>query len=212
MFPEKPKNKAKRDANSRPKLTLLVMVLVLALGGMVGFLLLRQSIPLQLNDVIAVRIQDSWAGLSPASPQNSRYTLTIVDGALHGSAEYSVGYEPDIIAEESVMIPPEVVTAFLDKLEEAQLTHGSYTPLIEWTDDYPRISIQIDTTRGMVEIYSQSQGTEHIPWGATFDGNDYTINSGIPAQALAILEPYLHRDVLRGLIDEAMSPPEPSSP
>jgi hypothetical protein len=207
MYPEKPKNKAKRGAVSRTRAALLIIILLIIIGsGSLSYFLLKQPTTIELNSVVAVRIFDGWAGLSPISPHSRTYDLTMNYGVLEGQATFTVGTEP-LTSQVAVTIPAEVVAAFLEKLEEARLNRGRYTPLFDHTDDYPNVVIHIDREYDSIEIYSQSQGDEHIPWGATVDGNDYTINSVIPAEALVLLEPYLHGDVLQELINEAMSTP-----
>jgi hypothetical protein len=42
-----------------------------------------------------------------------------------------------------------------------------------------------------------------VPWGASIGGKDYVIDSPAPAEAIAILDPYLKREVQQQLIDQA---------
>jgi hypothetical protein len=42
-----------------------------------------------------------------------------------------------------------------------------------------------------------------VPWGATIDGIEYTIDSNIPARALDEIAPYLKYEERQAFLDEA---------
>lgn len=158
------------------------------------------------EDVVWIEIWDNWIGLSPLAPIVAEFNVTNSGTSFSGAAHFEVGDYGDNpqTADETIEIPVEVIQAFLDKLNEATLEEGQYVPHIDHTDDYPDLRIEIySTTHDEIIFESTSQGGEHIPWGATFEGVHYTINSGIPMEALEILKPYLKYDVLENLKNSA---------
>ncbi len=150
----------------------------------------------------AINIRDDWAGLSKSSPQLAHYLLDRTVDGLTGTAEFSAGTEP-VTTTAEITIPESVVQDFLGKLAAVPLKEGIYTPKIDHTDDSPNISITIQVDSGIVSFYSQSQGDDHLPWGASIANKIYVIDTPDVAQALALLEPYLKKDVLQQVIDEA---------
>lgn len=207
MVDEKPKKKPKRKPFSRSQKILLAALPLIATVSVLLLIYFAIPVQLQLNDVQAVTITDRWGGLG--IPTLITYNLTMTEGSLAGPVTFGAGFDMSVgdmtlaaTREDTVSIPPQIVAAFLEKLEESRLRPGQYTPNIQWTDDYPSITISLQTASGTIEVYSQSQAEEHIPWGADVQGRTYVINSGIPAQALAILAPYLKREILDELMNE----------
>jgi hypothetical protein len=156
----------------------------------------------QLSQVRSIRIEDDWTGLSPVAPIVAHYDLHRQNGSFSGKANFSVaGYTQARTAVEEVSIPEDTVLAFLQLLSRSPTEYGHYEPLFEHTDDYPSISIQLGVENDIVEFYTRSQGGDHVPWAGKVQGNIYVINSNLPAQALALLEPYLKKDRLKQLIE-----------
>ncbi|HLF02599.1 MAG TPA: hypothetical protein VI547_11525 [Anaerolineales bacterium] len=154
-----------------------------------------------LTTATAIHIQDDWNGLSPDAPLSARYTLVLIDGVFSGAADFSVAGGAKTASTDAVL-PPEVAEEFLKTLAESPVKNGDYVPLIEHTDDYPSLVIEIDLGTEKVLFFSQSQGADHVPWGATFGGETYVVDSDAPARALKVLEPYLSREIIQELIDE----------
>jgi hypothetical protein len=161
----------------------------------------RSFVP-EPDQVTSIHIRDYWIGLSPTAPHIAEVTLLPTDGGFSGDITFSAR---DLRQTETVFISQDDVKAFLDSLAESALTAGDYEPKIEWTDDYPTISIEIHTADGEIQVYSSSQGDGHVPWGMTVDGTEYVIDSDQPSQALQMLQPDLHYDVFSALIDEAQT-------
>ena len=203
MFPEKPKNKPKNDKPSRQRIVMLLAFVILmgAIGLFIYSLPYLFPATIDLSDIQVVQIRDSWAGLSPLSPIEANYDLTMKDEGWVGEAIFSITAD-QIIETADIHIPIEDTDAFLDMLEQAKLLPGPYEPFYRWTDDYPFISISFQTDDGEIEIFTSSQGEGHVPWGAMVHGQEYVIESDIPMQALKILEPYMKRDILQTMIDE----------
>ncbi|HXV98007.1 MAG TPA: hypothetical protein VEC93_06255, partial [Anaerolineae bacterium] len=160
-----------------------------------------------LNQVQTIRIRDEWNGLSPIAPLGATYDLERAGDHFAGTANFTVGGRGgnSLQATEAVELPPEAVQTFLQTLASAPLTEGAYQPNITHTDDYPAIYIELELGTGTMTFFTQSQGEAHVPWGAEFNGKTYVINSDAPAKALAALEPYLKRDVLDQLKEQALS-------
>ena len=156
----------------------------------------------ELTVATAVNIRDDWSGLSLANPVLAHYRLERGSTGLIGTAEFQAGSQP-ITATEAVSVPSDVATSFFQKLASAPLKKGDYTPKIEHTDDYPNISITIPVPSGTISFYSQSQGDDHTPWGANIGNNVYTIDAPTVAEALALLEPHLKKDVLERVVNDA---------
>lgn len=155
----------------------------------------------------AFRLRDDWSGLSTTSPITILYSVTKgADGSFSGTGNFSVaeGTPKAVTSTVDIDIPADVAKAFLQKVVDFSIKEGAYTPVISHTDDYPLLTITVDTPgEGTMTIYSQSQGDQHVPWGASIMGKDYVIDSAAPAEAIALLDPYLKREVRQSLIDQA---------
>jgi hypothetical protein len=201
MQAEKLKEKPKRKNTPRKQRIARIAIisgLVLITGLLWTFRAHLFPMRLQIAQIEAITINDSWTGMFSNAPFNAQYELMIQDGMLVGTSTFSSGYRADRIYENVISpIPAEVVEEFIRKLEEAHITPGKYRPLDyqEWVDDYPNISITIQTSNGTIEIFTQSQGEEHIPWAANVRSEEYLIHSAIPSHALDILQPYLLIDI-----------------
>jgi hypothetical protein len=160
-----------------------------------------------LNQVQTIRIRDEWNGMSPIAPLGATYELERAGDHFAGTANFTVGGRggKPLQASEAVELPQEAVQTFLQTLASAPLMEGAYEPNITHTDDYPSIYVELELETGPVAYFSQSQGEGHVPWGAEFNGKTYVINSDAPAKALAALEPYLKREVLDQLKEQALS-------
>jgi hypothetical protein len=154
----------------------------------------------------SVIIVNNRGGFSPTAPENRYYAIERSNDHSHfeGVARFSVGgnYDPHQ-ATVIINIPEATIKDFLQKLSQSHPESGQYNPKIEWTDSKPEIIIRLVYGKTeMIEFSSTSQGEEHFPWQVTYKGKSYVINSGIPAQALKILNPYLSQDVFQNLINQ----------
>jgi hypothetical protein len=120
-----------------------------------------------------VEVSGSQSGLGPSS--SSHYVLRREKDRVSGVKG----------------LPKATFESFLRTLSEAPILRGRYTPRIEATDDYPSISIRVGTREGEFLFHSESQGEAHVPWAVEVKGTTYVIPSEAPAQALAMLAPYL---------------------
>jgi hypothetical protein len=160
-----------------------------------------------VTSATAFRLRDDWSGLTTVSPITILYSVTkAADGSFAGTGDFSVaqGTAKAVTSTVNITIPADVAQSFLQKITALPIEEGAYTPVITHTDDNPLLTVTLDTPgEGTLTVYSQSQGDQHVPWGASIAGKDYVINSPAPAEALALLDPYLKRDVRQQLIDEA---------
>lgn len=160
-----------------------------------------------VSEVESITISDEWRGLSPIAPLSANFYLNRSGDYFTGTADFSVGsYSTLHEAHESVAVPVDAVKLFWEILSDARLEPGTYTPKIEWTDDYPSINIRIRAGEQTLIIYSLSQGEGHVPWGATIGDQSYVIHSDAPMRALDMLRPFLKYDVQDTLIQQAQNP------
>ena len=150
-----------------------------------------------LDQARSIHIEDSWGGLG--TPHSAVYDLQRDGNQFQGDATFAAG---QVKKDDHVSIPLPVAQAFLRKLGESVLQEREYQPRIRHTDDYPSLSIRIEVQGGTVVFFSESQGRNHVPWGVTVQGKTYTIDSAVPAEALALLAPYLKADVLEQLMKQ----------
>ncbi len=166
-----------------------------------------------ISTAYSITIIDNWDGLSPAAPINSLFVLEnpknyIGNDYLQGYALFSVGgnWSDNKKETSQISVPIDVIQAFLQKLSQATpipLINETYAPATEWTDDYPEITIRVLYGKSeAIEYYTTAQGDEHIPWQVTYNGESYIVNSGIPMQALEMLNDYFAQDVLQNLIKQ----------
>jgi hypothetical protein len=163
-----------------------------------------------LAKVDSIRISDDWTGLSPVAPLERDYFLKRQGKGFSGTANFSVaGYSGQPrTATANIQIPAAAAKKFLELLASSPLKAGDYTASINHTDDYPHISVELMSKDEIVRFFTQSQGRDHVPWGAKIKEKTYVISSDAPARALKTLEPYLKRDILERLIDEVPSGPK----
>ena len=167
------------------------------------------SLP-DFSDAYSITILDTWMGFSPIAPIKALYIIEedTWENCFEGAALFSVGHEYHAARRTAVTInvPVKAVESFLKKLATARPEKGVYEPSIQWTDDYPKITVRVCYGRGQViEFATRSQGEAHIPWQVIHAGKAYVVNSGGPAQALQQLAPYLARDVLRQMTEQESS-------
>jgi len=164
--------------------------------------------PIDSSAVQAITINESLYGLLPAAPVRAVFHLEPATDCFAGTAEFSVGGISVAVITQSVPItvPLPVIEEFLALLEGTPLKVGEYKPSIIHTDSYPTISITIKGEAGNLRFYSESQGDMRIPWQVFVTGQGvFVTHSGIPAQALGLLDPYRAREVEEGLIDQALA-------
>lgn len=168
---------------------------------------LREVFPAlaKLSDATEFRIRDDWDGLSSIAALIAHYWLERNGNQFEGEAVFDAGapssiggFNPEFRETiREVAIPLDTAQKFLQMLTEIPLEEGQYKPKIDHTDDYPTIEFQIETENGLLRIFNESQDNQ--PWGASFAGRTFIINSDAPAKAFSALAPYLKKDTLKTL-------------
>lgn len=154
----------------------------------------------------SIHVYDEWSGYSIISPLRARYFLGQEKDGFKGQAKFSAGEEErrrEVVRD--IMIPIDVTHAFLRLLSEVSVEPDEYCPVMDHTDDYPSIEIHLKIGDLSIQFFTESQGANHVPWGLRIGDETFVVRSSIPADALEILSPYLHKDVLDGLADALMS-------
>jgi hypothetical protein len=151
-----------------------------------------------------IELRDRWCGLSRASPIRLGVVLQRDDqNGFRGRAELSVGENRSKRTDSlDVTISPGVATAILTALADAPVEPGPYVPWIEHTDDYPEIEIEVLTPTGATTFHSRSQGEHHAPWGLRVNGEEFSVDSPLPAEALELLRRCAGGDRLDAMVAE----------
>jgi hypothetical protein len=146
---------------------------------------------LNVSNVRIIDIRNDWMGLSEFGPVGRHFVLKPAATGFEGTATFSLGGAVNVKTKDvPISVPAADVRAFLDLLAHAPLQKGTYTPLIEHTDDYPSVKIDVTAANARFSFYSTSQGDDAVPWGAEVGGEKYTVNSKAPMDAFRKLEPY----------------------
>jgi len=151
----------------------------------------------ELAKARTIRLEDDWGGLGPS--RRVHYELHPGADQFTGEATFSVS---GLTKTESVQIPLSAAKSFFQILGEAPLEDREYVPRISHTDDYPSLQIELDLGNETVTFFTQSQGERHVPWAVKINQKTYVIDSDAPARALAVLDSYLKRDVLKKLLEQ----------
>lgn len=160
---------------------------------------------LDVYTVQSIVIDDGWMGLSLIAPITAKYELHTEDTNFTGLANFSVGPDlprkPATRATENLIVPKEIVSRFLQQIAATPIVPGKYEPEFTHTDDYPSISIELKTDKKHVIFSSTSQSKDRSPWKIADGKQECISRSAIPADALALLKPYLKQDLQKALIE-----------
>lgn len=151
-----------------------------------------------------VEIVDHWYGLEGDTPHNAEYVLTRGPaGAFTGTASLSRGTDERRMTSGplAVSVPESAMRAFLRELAAVPRRTGEYKPDLQWSDDYPAMSIRLRAGADSVEFYSESQPKGRVPWRVTVGGQRYVSDSPAPSAALRHVVPFLRRAELDRIID-----------
>lgn len=172
------------------------------------------------QEVSEFRLKDDWDGLSNLAPELAHFYLQRQGDHFEGEAVFSFAGRSAVSdfgtsrreTTRKLNIPLDQAQKFLRLLSQTPVQAGTYQPKIEHTDDYPSLRIEVETGAGPLQLYSASQGQDHIPWGATFAGKNFVINSDTPARALDILRPYLEYTAQKELAEKIQNSKLPPPP
>ncbi len=128
----------------RPRTILMVILGGIIVFAIAVFLLFYTPPPpdaLDFSHTTQIVIEDGWQGISPTSPEEAQYTLSLSQGLFAGNAYFSAGHNPPLHITESITSPQEVAQPFLLALALSKLEYGTYVVRAVHLDDYPRLSI-----------------------------------------------------------------------
>jgi len=161
-----------------------------------------------LIDARAFRIEDAWQGYSAVTPRSAIFVLALTGRRFDSSADFSVTcndrYGSRIFRRTLPLhVRPIRFQLFLYELSQTALKPGPYAPFVGHTDDFPSITIEVETGQGKVTFFTRSQGRHHVPWAVRLGGHIYVLTTDSPMQAYDDLKPYLRLDILDGLLSAA---------
>lgn len=174
----------------------------------------------QLSGAQRIRIRDEWKGLNSLSPILSLYNLKRDGEEFVGDVQFSVGgEEPQFrkVATDTIVIRSNTIQDFLRVLQTSTVREGKYepNPISAGTDNYPDIEIELQLESETIMFFTRAYGNagairERIPgspwgccghaWALDYRDRIYVLDTIHPDEALAIMDPYLKRDVLAKLM------------
>jgi len=101
---------------------------------------------------------------------------------------------PVVTRDADVVVPLDAFQRFLETLLQAPVKEGIYRPSVPRTGGSPKTRVELNLETETVTFFTESLADGGIPWGATFGGRTYVIESDIPSKALRILDPYISLD------------------
>ena len=168
---------------------------------------------LKLSEIRAISLEDDWNGASHYGPVVAHYTVKPKGSDFLGDSAFNAGADSGtpIHSSEKISIPATVVQDVVNKLAEAYIQEGEYKPRLAWEDDFPSLRLSFELQNDTLSFYTTSQGSAHAPWGMTYQGKSYIIDSGVPMKAFKLFDPYLKHKELKQLIDKVMDSPFPTA-
>jgi WD40 repeat protein len=155
-------------------------------------------------------INDDWDGLSQVAPTSAHYTLELKANQYDGEAIFSIAgrsfvdfyYQEILETARNITIPLAEARKFLQMLAEAPVYDGAYngSPIATHTDDYPSLTISIDTGYGILQVFSRSQLDNFFPFSFSFAGKQFTGTDAAAFDAFKVLKPYLQKQLIADLI------------
>lgn len=169
-----------------------------------------------LRAATLVNINNDWNGYSDITPIVRHSQLKPQASGMSGNGYFAVGgyggYNIHQQYTKKINIPVLITQQFFTKINETKMYSSSlYQPIKKNSDDYPAITIQINTPEQKVTFFSSSQGKNHAPWQIKIKEKTYISDSAAPAAALSILKPYIDHPGLEEAINKLRSP-RPQTP
>jgi hypothetical protein len=161
-----------------------------------------------LSETTTLAVAVGWLGLSLLSPVSGDYSLELRKDQFEGEGRFKVATAS---ATRAIIIPRDVVRAFLAAAGKVEVVEKKYQPRITHTDDYPSLSVSVLTKQGPLTIRTNSQpqwsksGTylDRTPWAIDYLGRTFVVIANDLDQALEPFEPYLqHESVFEELTNE----------
>jgi hypothetical protein len=164
-----------------------------------------------LPDARTVVIELGWQGLSPLSPVEANYRLELRDGQFEGKGRFKVA---SATATRDIVVPRDLMRAFLAAATRVALVEKKYQPRITHTDDYPTVTVAVQTKQGNVTIATRSQPQksasgnhwDSTPWAIDYSGRTFVVTSEDLDQALDPLWTRLQYDEVTGELAKQIRP------
>jgi hypothetical protein len=125
----------------------ILLTLWFGVSGNIGHVTTLATLFPDLADVsetTTLSIGVGWLGLSTLSPISSDYSLELHKDQFEGEGRFKAA---TVSATRAIIIPCDVVRAFLAAAVKVELVERNYQPRITHTDDYPFLSISVLTRR-----------------------------------------------------------------
>jgi hypothetical protein len=152
-----------------------------------------------LSDITTLGIVVGWLGLSQLSPISADYSLKLREDEFEGKGRFKVASAG---ATRSITVPRDVVRGFMAAVEKVELVEEKYEPRITHTDDYPSLTISVQTKRGPLTVGTRSQPqrsksgnyVDRTPWVVEYLGRTFVVAANDLDQAFGPFERYLQED------------------
>jgi hypothetical protein len=164
-----------------------------------------------LPEARTVVIELEWQGLSPLSPVEANYRLELRDGQFEGKGRFKVA---TATTTRDIVVPRDLMSAFLAAATRVALVEKEYQPRITHTDDYPTVTVAVQTKQGNVTIATRSQPQktasgnhwDSTPWAIDYSGRTFVVTSEDLDQALDPLWTPLRYDEVTGELAKQVRP------
>ena len=170
-----------------------------------------------LKSAQTIHIEEDWSGYNDIAPVLAHYDLANQNGRFEGKGFFSMGgalsaSQQPVSTTAPITVPMGAMQSLLNTLQSVRAHEGPY-PTPSCCDDYPSLKIELQLPTEKITLFSTSNSGDyvrtrppdngepwmglygHVPWGLTFRGKTYIIDSPLPAQALAVIDGYLQKDV-----------------
>ena len=135
-----------------------------------------------LPEANTVAIELGWQGLSPLSPVEANYLLELRNGQFEGKARFKVA---TAAATRDIVVPHDLVRAFLAAATRVKLVEKEYQPRIAHTDDYPSVAVAVGTRQGELTITTRSQPQKSAsgkywdatPWAIRYSESTFVVTA-----------------------------------
>lgn len=166
-----------------------------------------------LPEAQTLAIQLGWQGLSLLSPIKANYLLELHDDRFEGKGRFKVATASTT---RNIVVPRDLVRAFLAAATKVKLTEKEYQPRITHTDDYPSVAVIVQTKQGELTIATQSQPQKSTsgrywdatPWAIRYSGRAFVVTDSDLDQALDPLWTRLQYDQVTGELAKEIKLPQ----
>ena len=134
------------------------------------------------------------------------FKLDHTEVGLAGIANLSVrgGEKPEHTLSYDISIPPSVERELVRNLSQMRMTIGKLPPTEHsFTDYYPSTRIEFFHEDQVVRVYTNSQIPTETNWSASYNGEDYIVETSHIYKVLDLIYPYFSTNRIEPLIEVA---------